>query len=197
MSHATPASDAPSKPPKRFRRTRIAVSVFFGMLTVASCVLWVRSQLCWDKWYNPISDECVIIVESSFGRLVVLRAVPALHLPWNWHISGPVQGDGWVGDHPAGVDPNKRTGGFDFVATAFHTAVLVPYWFPVLILAVLSIASGWSCAFHFSLRTLLTATTLVAILLGLAPGWHARLSDTPSANLAKNSICTNDHNWVA
>ena len=49
MDDPTPTVDAPSKPPLRFRRTRIAVSVFFGVLTVALCVLWVRSYWRFDE----------------------------------------------------------------------------------------------------------------------------------------------------
>jgi len=43
MSDPTPTVDVPSTPPIRFRRTRIAVSVFFGLLTVVLVALWIRS----------------------------------------------------------------------------------------------------------------------------------------------------------
>jgi len=43
MDDPTPTVDAPDKPPHRFRRTRIAVSVFFGVLTAALVMLCVQA----------------------------------------------------------------------------------------------------------------------------------------------------------
>ena len=57
MVDATPTVDAPSKPHQRFRRTRIAASVFFAVLTVAMCVLWVRSY--------SIADICGVTFDHE------------------------------------------------------------------------------------------------------------------------------------
>jgi hypothetical protein len=45
MSDETPAADVSAKPPQRFRRLGIAVSVFFGVLTVALVLLWVLPKI--------------------------------------------------------------------------------------------------------------------------------------------------------
>ena len=41
--------------PPRFRRTRIAVSVVFGVLSLVLMVLWVRSSNGWvDEYWMPL-----------------------------------------------------------------------------------------------------------------------------------------------
>src|SRR5262245_58990054 len=76
---ATAATDTPLRPLLRFRRTRIAVSVIFGLLTVALCVLWVRS-LWRSDW---------IVWSYSAGRFAVLQSVGS-HLFLKVQKSGPI-----------------------------------------------------------------------------------------------------------
>lgn len=101
MDDATPIVDASGKPPRRFRRARIAVSVFFGLLAV------------------------VLVVPES-GNM--------------------------------GGDPTVR-----FVNRAFGVSILS---MPLLILAY-TIYNAAIGRWQFSLRTLLIATTLFAVVLGL------------------------------
>ena len=65
------------------------------------------------------------------------------------------EGDGWL---------ELSWGGFYFRGAA----IMAPYWFWLLILTALAIAP-WirQLKWRFSLRTLLIATTLVAVVLGL------------------------------
>ena len=46
-------------------------------------------------------------------------------------------------------------------------ALVAPHWFPALLSVVLATIPWFSRSFRFSLRTLLIATTLVAVVLGL------------------------------
>lgn len=109
MADATPTADVYAKPRRRFRRLRIAVSVFFGVVCVIYCVFWVRDR-------------------------------------WNWH----------------GIGAGQIT-----YSDRGTTIVVLPYWC-MAVLAGLFAVLPWHCPRQYSLRTLLTATTLIAFLLGLA-----------------------------
>lgn len=63
--------------------------------------------------------------------------------------------------------------GFGLARFTSHTAILVPHWFQVVVFVLIAAVpwSPWSR--RFSLRTLLIATTLLAVVLGLAV-WSAR-----------------------
>jgi hypothetical protein len=108
MSDATPDADVPAKPPRRFRRLRIAVSVFFGVITVILCV-----------WWNGAS-EMNEALNSSFG----------------------------LGRDPRSLDV--------YLYLAFLSLTLA--------------SSPWLAYLprQWSVRTMLIATTLVAIALGCA-----------------------------
>jgi hypothetical protein len=76
MSDATPPADVSIKPTQRFRRLRIAVSVFSGVLAVTLCVLWMRGYIDsssswfgfdWQSKYYSISWN-----EGHFGITSVL-----------------------------------------------------------------------------------------------------------------------------
>jgi hypothetical protein len=158
MSHATPASDAPSKPPTRFRRTRIAVSAFFGALTVALCVLWVRSY----SYYEYIGDDWTpgkwIHIESVYGGLA-----------FNF-VAMPVNPPQPIKYGSSRIDPSEEIipmpFGFSGELGKAWT-VRPPYWFLVAVTGVISFVMGFVQLKQFSLRTLFIATTLVAIVLGL------------------------------
>jgi hypothetical protein len=56
--------------------------------------------------------------------------------------------------------------GFAFYDDSFVSAFVVPHWLPALLSAALAVIPWFSRSWRFSLRTLLIATTLVAVLLG-------------------------------
>jgi hypothetical protein len=57
--------------------------------------------------------------------------------------------------------------GFRYVEATFGTLFFVPYWCPVCLSVLLATSPWFSMPRRFSLRTLLIATTLVAVVLGL------------------------------
>jgi hypothetical protein len=152
------------------RRVRIAVSVIFGLITLAIVILCVRSYgwrdhftsngSLWNRWGIAIHSfrgsatfvlphpDATLIVESS--RKEAMR-------------------------HNANffVRPD-RGGGFAIESNPVLKKVRMPYW-------VLVIASAWITlatavppqSLRFSLRLLLIATTMVALVLGLSV-WLAR-----------------------
>jgi ABC-type glycerol-3-phosphate transport system permease component len=146
------------------RRTRIAVSVFFGLLTVVLCVLWVRSYTTEAIVTIGISPGPGFMVGSSGGELSVARfgriggSVSRGLCAWENRYEGRLAWEGSPFNEILGL----RFGSF-FVA--------VPHCIAVAMTAAAS--AGSLVRWRFSLRTLLFATTLIAVALGLI-AWAAR-----------------------
>jgi hypothetical protein len=137
----------------RFRKLRIAWSVVWGLLAVLLCVLWVRSY--WHSDFvtsdkNPVNR--LITVGSRFGTtILVLGYFPMDSGQSHWRYStGPAR------------EIDKL---FKWTSDDGGLVVQVPHF----ILAAISLAIGYApwLRYHFSLRTLLIATTLIALVLGL------------------------------
>ncbi len=143
------------------RRLRIAVSVFFAMLPVLVCVLWVRSYWRSDQVDFPITGHHGVSITSVRGQMSC----------WRWNGGGRIQfwsqtTEEWLG-HPPVVNEY-----FDFPphqGLRINGGTLwIPHAFVVFLFAVLAILPCFQLSYRFSLRTLLIATAIVAILLGLA-----------------------------
>jgi hypothetical protein len=137
------------------RRLRIGASLFFAVLAVLVCILWVRSYWWLDtvilyrggNWYGNESAWGVfrthIMFDVGVGDGLFRRSdplsearFPKLVFTWFGRIGGPV----------------------------FTTSCSL--WIPAMLFA--SIAAAPWFRWRYSLRTLLLTTTLVAIVLGLA-----------------------------
>lgn len=55
--------------PQLIRRLRIAASVFFAVVTVAMCVLWVRAHWKVDSVYGPIINATHLVFTSRHGGI--------------------------------------------------------------------------------------------------------------------------------
>ena len=151
------------------RRLRIAVSVFFVVLTVCMCVMWVRSYWYWDQLYNPITNKHLVIVESASGRVIVRLTATSPGSSWIWHISRDLRGEYWGGPLKEWELANRDQGmgGFACYVTAWHTTYRAPYWFLVLPFTVLTAAPWLPWSKQFSLRTLFIVMTLIAVVLAV------------------------------
>ena len=139
--------------PRLIRGLRIAVSAVCGVMCLLLIFLWIRSY-----W-----REVVIGYVDSRNR--------ELHfVSWNGGISvstanhDPSNPGAWrkyVAWEPGII-------GFGGFTTARSTSVKVPHWFPVLLFATLATLPLIRLRWKYSLRTLLIATTLVAVVFGLA-----------------------------
>jgi hypothetical protein len=140
------------------RRVRIAVSVFFTMLALALCVLWVRSYWRWDGIQVVYSNEITINVLSQCGTLRV-QGYPKDAGDHSLHESGsiPTHVTGKFWQWWWSWDSNDRIIDCEF-----------PGWLPGLICLATATATWPYFPVRFSLRTLFLATTLVAVVLGLA-----------------------------
>lgn len=144
----------------KHRKLRFAFLATCGIICLLMVVLWVRSYwwhdtvICYrgGDWYG---------VESAWGVLHT-NVMVNVGVSDGWYRSSnrlaekrfPYLAFGWQG----------RVGGSVFTAHCSH-------WIPVLMFAALATAP-W-IKWRFSLRTLLIATTLVAVLLG-AVVWAAK-----------------------
>jgi hypothetical protein len=147
------------------RRLRIVASVFFGVLTIAVIALWVRSYWYVDFWERDTPTEWQITSASGLFQIQSRnRPLPgAIVLPWH-HESYPVDVSATGKTRPWTPRLPKFTRSF------LRTVATVPYWTAATIFAALAIAPILSLItrpkFRFTTRTLLIATTLVAIVLG-------------------------------
>jgi hypothetical protein len=147
----------------RFRKLRIAWSVVWGIVAVLLIVLWVRSYWCFDTcsvcfdgnrghWLGSIAGEI------RYGRPI--DASGAHGLRWQTY-DEPV--NEWL-QHES---PRNSVFGFRWGKSPQgpHGCPIVPHWFPVLFFGLIA-AAPWLPR-RFTLSTLLIATTLVAVVLGL------------------------------
>jgi len=151
----------------RFRKLRIAWSVMCGIACVLLIVLWVRSYWWVDTKATPpatfVSREGAIDVRSRQDEVQAPQQ-PKIRWAYSaWKI------ESWSRQQYRGrqTKPIVRRYWYFHVST---TALIVtfPHWCASLVLAT-SGAFPWihPLRYRFSLRTLLIATTLVAVVLGM------------------------------
>src|SRR4051794_4036182 len=125
----------------RFRKLRIAWSVFWGVACVLLIVLWVRS----NKWcvvcIGPNLGEYTVAVNSMPG-FFILRFAGEYEHTW-----GMLEEKVDVWEMKTGPDPWSRTWG---TFGLDNGAAAVPYWLAALLAATLT-AAHW-IRWRFSLR---------------------------------------------
>jgi hypothetical protein len=144
------------------RELRIAASVFFAALTVALCVLWVRSYWCTDVVLLTHQPKFYTLswVHGFIGVGIEERTGDAFATHFNF-VSFPISAsqDNFSKERILGVvyKPSGRV-----------RMASGPIWYGVAVTAAISIGCSRRLPTRFSLRTLLLATTFVAVVLGLA-----------------------------
>jgi hypothetical protein len=143
---------------RRFLRyLRIAFSATCAIACVLLIVLWARSYWWSDGFKGPVLGRYTM-GESWEGQLFasVLPAGPATEFQFDSYALSDIEGP-IVPEHVFFVGREGAAVG-----------VFVPHWFSVSLSATLAVLL-WihKLKRRFSLRTLLIATTLVAVVLGL------------------------------
>lgn len=162
MSDAVTISDPPVIKRSQWFWCRVAVSAFFGLLSSALCILWVRSYSWTDSIYSIGTDHQETLLRSETGGLLFMRyPVKSTRKPRLKFTSRRLSGG--VGY----VEPNLQ-----WHSRGKLTYIKVPLLAFSLVFGSITLLVG-SHLNSFSLRTLLLATTLVALLLGLV-AWAAR-----------------------
>jgi hypothetical protein len=136
------------KRPRLVRALRIAFSAGCGIVAVLLVVLWVRSY-----WWAEAIDSSLfgrhVVTQSYKGVVTIVTSksdvVPLKHYRWQEFDSGYLL----LNSH----------------LEVPNTKYILPYWAATAI-ALLLTAAPWS-RWHLTFGTLLIATTLVAVGLGL------------------------------
>jgi hypothetical protein len=142
------------------RKLRIAVSVFFALVAVALCVLWVRSYWWWDvvvfnRQQNAIDGTSAF---GSVGIGIVPKQLPADTGFFAYEANAPFRKEFY----------ETSTLGFQLQHFApGQGRIIVPIWLPIACFLALSAATWLRWSSRFSLRTMLIAMTLIAVVLGL------------------------------
>jgi hypothetical protein len=132
-------------------------------------VLWVRSYWCGDMLQFRSLETWGTQAESNNGRLVfMISKESARHYP-SWRLASiQIASFKSVFPYPVNIF------GFGFHRLLAGSVTLtVPIWLPVLMCGIPATLFGLRHPKSFSLRTLLIATTLVAVVLGLIV-WSVR-----------------------
>jgi hypothetical protein len=145
----------------RFRKLRIVFSALCGIACVLLIVLWVRSYWYWDQVYCQYSGlrYGVGIMSIRGGTYITLRD----------YDSSPSSRRGVRLDNGVAIRNSHGNHVSNWWLYLFdYDKAYVPYWIVNLLIGALAAAPWIRWSRRFSLRTLLIATTLVAVVLGLA-----------------------------
>ena len=141
--------------PRFYLRLRVTVSVVFGILCVLLIALWVRSFWHLDMYFIPV----VNFVAQSLRGCFVLYWAQEIGVNFGGHQSEPASIAQLSHDIPGTY--------FWFRLTNLptETTLLMPMWLPLAVTA--GIATTPWLRWRFTLRTLLIASTLIAVVLCL------------------------------
>jgi hypothetical protein len=139
---------------KSLRYLRVAFSATCLIACVLLIVLWVRS-------YTIRNDELSYVDSSNRGWHFASLRGGMLFCMANY---SPAKPGAWR----MYTAWERELLGFGAFATNTSTSFGTPYWFPVLTSIAFASLPWIHWSKRFSLRTLLIATTLVALVLGLA-----------------------------
>jgi hypothetical protein len=158
--YTTPTIEPPAT--LRNRRRRIGVSVFFGVVALAICGLWISSYQTNVVFQGEIPKRHAFSIQSRNGAVHIYL----LHATVKWVLGtsrpGVVMVSQW-----------KETGIFTFTNNSALTTVSIPHWFLLLASISTGAVAWYPIRTRFSLRTMLIATTLAAVVLGLF-AWSVR-----------------------
>jgi hypothetical protein len=146
----------------KYRRPRITLSVACGIACLLLIVLWVRS-------YRYV--EAIRLMAAPNGGVIQCLSIPgslAVGIfksakPWSYFQMSASEWRRVMATAPASQLPSPTWGGR--LTNSVVDQFFVPYWILVLSSAVTASLPG--LRWRFSLRTLLIAATLVAIVLGI------------------------------
>jgi hypothetical protein len=159
----------------KYRKLRIAFSGVCGVLCVLLIALWVRSYSGWEDglygrdWPDPSvsGQESSIRIGSRRGTLYLWlgpRADLAIHggEGLQWQVDGSEDAR-----YPCSNFQCHLSNVNSPIVREHSTFICAPIWSVVLVATAISATPWIQWSKRFSLRTLLIAMTLVAVVLGL------------------------------
>lgn len=158
----------------KFRKLRIAWSILCSLVCVLLIVLWMRSysRLEWAAMY---ATNATHVQAASYHGAIGLQIVNVSGRSGRRKFAPEFGSDSAIikaGKSRWGPSRNGNVG-FGFWQGPATTYLQFPHLFAILISAFSSAVFLFGLPRQFSLRTLLTATTLVAVVLGLV-AWSMR-----------------------
>ena len=141
----------------RFRKLRIAWSVGWGIMAVLLLALWVRGYWWLNQAQYKISNTESFVVLSAGGTVSAARMQSRFPIVSSFYSAAITSEE---------IESYQRVR-WQFTISRSLKEIRVPTWFAAVVCGVLA-ALPWLPIKRFSLRTLLIATTLVAVVLGLA-----------------------------
>ena len=140
----------------RSRKLRIAFSGLCGLAAVLLVVLWARS---YSRYYS------VEIYRAPTGLSISTQNGTVAFYTFPYSLNSKID---YASSALGPNDFMRETYGIRYRRSAGESEIYIHYWLLVAPLAVLSaLFAVPSLRWRFSLRTLLIATTLVALVLGL------------------------------
>jgi hypothetical protein len=139
------------------RYVRIAVTALSLTACVLLIALWVRSYWWEDGLSGPLPNKQAFHIKSSYG-LMMIAIVSATNRTWQFETIESALPD-------SNLLHLSSDSGFGFIDATPDYVVTFPQWLTVAMLGVIG-AIPWLQK-SFSLRTLLIATTMVAVGLGI------------------------------
>jgi hypothetical protein len=150
----------------RDRKLRIAWSVAWGLVAVllcVLCVLWARSYWWRESLVGNLSPYVPLLsLSSDAGQLKYADVRRDGISPSEFAIISRRAEESLK---IVGAFDSRLVAGFGIRLARDSWAMAAPHWFPAVVFAALA-ALPW-IRWRFRLRTLLIATTLVAVVLGL------------------------------
>jgi hypothetical protein len=141
----------------KYRKLRIAWSVSWGIVALLLCVLWVRSYWWFDNLNLSRAESKVI--QSFRGGIALVCNARASTTGFTTIAAEEVLS--WFESTKRVFKPDWR-----FTVDRDGANIRCPQWFLVVIAAIIGLIPWLPLSNSFSLRTLLIATTLIAVVLG-------------------------------
>jgi hypothetical protein len=150
----------------RFRKLRIAWSLGCAIACMLLIALWVRSY--W--WVTNIQVPNIL---GHDNQMVLSQGTIHISSCFNYE---PESMSALIHNyHRSTIDYNDFSGAPEYRQFLFRVQelgrydlrLIFPYWSAAIVSAAIAALPWLSCIRRFSLRTLLIATTLLAVLLGL------------------------------
>ena len=140
---------------------RIAWTAFCGIAALLLFALWVRSYWRTDIIFRVNKSLMLTTIGSSLGSTYLIRTDRSGGLG----LVAVLETKGWKHSIDEPVKPPKN---FEWASSAKQLTIRAPIWFLVILLALATVLPWFGRARRYSLRTLLIAITLMAVVLGAA-----------------------------
>jgi hypothetical protein len=147
----------------KYHKLRIAWSVAWGVVTILFCALWIRSYWTYDVVNCPLTSLMHAGVQSATAHCSIYATEQGRPVTdWQFHSDEITDSDAIQ----AWLSQVTFFGfGLSFSANTFH--IIFPHWAGALAAGISCVAVMPRLRFRFSLRMLLFATSLVAVVLGM------------------------------